>query len=79
MKREHLGFISCVEMVKEIEQSLVGGEGRLKFVVVGVEKGEEVWFKRGEEGLPRGEDHQFVEKVETLDVQTGLEFDRNEF
>ena len=75
VKRKHLGFISRVEMVKEVEQGLVGGEGRLEFVVVGVIKGQEVWFNWGVQGLPRGEDHQFVEKVETLDVETGLEFE----
>ena len=79
MEREHLGLISCVEMVYEVEEGLVRGEGRLQFVVVGVKKRHEVWLERGVEGLPGGEDHQFVEKVETLDVETGLEFDRNEF
>ena len=79
MEREHIGLIRRVEMVKEVKEGLVRGEGRLQFVVVGVEKGEEVWLERKVEGLPRREDHQFVKKVETLDVQTGLEFDRNEF
>ena len=66
-------------MVKEVKEGLVRGEGRLQFEVVGVIKGQEVWLERGVERLPGGQDHQFVEKVETLDVQTGLEFDRNEF
>jgi hypothetical protein len=42
VERQHFGFILGIEVEKEVKEGLVGGEGRLKFVVVCSEKGQEV-------------------------------------
>lgn len=70
MERQHFGFILGVEVEKEVKKGLVGGEGRLKFVVVWGEKGQEVRLASwgAVEVLPGWKNHQFVEKVETLDI-----------
>ena len=57
-------------MKKEVEECLVGREGRLEFVVVWVEKSEEVRFMVWAtiEVLPGWQNHEFVEEIEALNV-----------
>ncbi len=35
-------LVLCIEVEEEIEEGLVGGQGRLELEVVGIEKGEQV-------------------------------------